>query len=64
MRCKYTIEIDTNDTAVIVEQRVTHIMTKFFDLVNETYIPENVLLITREELPEKTLEERMAEKKG
>jgi len=64
VRCKYTIEIDTDNAAVIVEQRVTHIMTKFFDLVNEIYIPENVLSITKEVLPEKTLEERMAEKKG
>ena len=64
MRCKYIIEIDTDNSPVIVEQRVTHIMTKFFDLVDVTYIPENVMKITREELPEKTLEERMAEKKG
>ena len=61
MRCKYIIEIDTDDAPTITEQRITHIMTKFFDLVNETYIPENVLKITRENLPEKTLEERIAE---
>lgn len=64
MRCKYIIEIDTDNSPVIEEQRVTHIMTKFFDLVNETYIPETVLSITKETLPGKTLEERMAEKKG
>ena len=62
MRCKYIIEIDTSNTSVIVEQRVTHIMTKFSDLVNETCIPENVLKITRENLPEKTLDEQIAEK--
>ncbi len=62
MRYKYIIEIDTSNAPVIIEQRITHIMTTFFDLVGVTYIPENIMKITREDLPEKTLEERIAEK--
>lgn len=61
MRYKYIIEIDT-DTSVITEQRVTHIMTEFFKMVNETTLPSNVMKITREDLPEKTLEEKIAER--
>jgi hypothetical protein len=64
MRCKYIIEIDTDNSPVIEEQRVIDTMTKFFELVNDTYIPEDVLSITKEVLPEKTLEERMAEKRA
>lgn len=57
MRTKYTIVINTNHSAVIEEQWVTHIMTEFFNMVHEKPLSENVFRVTREDLPEETLEE-------
>lgn len=49
MKVTYTIAINTDDSPVIVEQRVTHIMTEFFNAVNEKPLPSGVMKITRQE---------------